>query len=85
MALANNTIALDDLIMNISDSNNQYSPNSIGNGIYQHAELFNENDKNYRLEIERDGANISAKIYALQITVCVACSTLVIQCRSILK
>ena len=63
LALADNTIALDDLVVNISDSSNQYALNSIGNGIYQNAELIIENDKNYRLEIERDGAIVSAETY----------------------
>ncbi len=49
--------------MNISDSSNQYVLNSIGNGRYQNTELIIENNKNYRLEIERDGAIISAETY----------------------
>jgi len=63
LAIADNGIALDDLIVNISDSSNQYTLNSIGNGIYQNTELIVENDKNYRLEIERDGVVISAETY----------------------
>jgi len=63
LAIADNVIALDDLVVNISDSSNQYVLNSIGNGIYQNTELIIENDKNYRLEIERDGAIISAETY----------------------
>ena len=63
LAIADNIIALDDLVVNISDSNNQYVLNSIGNGIYQNTELIIENDATYRLEIERDGAIISAQTY----------------------
>ena len=63
LAIADNVIALDDLVVNISDSSNQYVLNSIGNGIYQNTELIIENDKNYRLEFERDGAIISAETY----------------------
>jgi len=63
LAIADNVIALDDLVVNISDSSNQYTLHSIGNGIYQNAELIIENDKNYRLEIERDGAIVSAETY----------------------
>ncbi|MCR9290284.1 MAG: DUF4249 domain-containing protein [Bacteroidetes bacterium] len=63
LAIVDTIIALDDLVVNISDSSNQYALNSIGNGIYQNTELIIENDKNYRLEIERDGAIISAETY----------------------
>ena len=63
LAITDNIITLDDLEVNISDLNNQYVLNSIGNGIYQNTELMIENDKNYRLEIERDGAIISAETY----------------------
>ncbi len=63
LTIADSIIALDDLVVNISDSNNQYTLNSIGNGIYQNTELIIENDKSYRLEIERDGAVISAETY----------------------
>ena len=63
LAVVDTIITLDDLVVNISDSNNQYALNSIGNGIYQNTELLIENDNNYRLEIERDGAVISAETY----------------------
>ena len=63
LAIADNIVALDDLVVNISDANNQYVLNSIGNGIYQNTELIIENDATYRLEIERDGAIISAETY----------------------
>ena len=63
LAIADSVIALDDLVVNISDSSNQYALNSIGNGIYQNTELIIENDKNYHLEIERDGVVISAETY----------------------
>ena len=63
LAIVDTIIALDDLVVNISDSSNQYALNSIGNGMYQNTELIIENDKNYRLEIERDGAVISAETY----------------------
>lgn len=63
LAITDNVIALDDLVVNISDSSNQYTLNSIGNGIYQNTALIIENDKSYRLEIEKDGAIISAETY----------------------
>lgn len=63
LAIADNIIALDDLVVTISDSSNQYTLNSIGNGFYQNTALIIENDKSYRLEIERDGAIISAETY----------------------
>lgn len=62
-AIGDNIIALDDLVVNISNSSNQYTLSSIGNGMYQNTELIIENNKNYRLEIERDGAVISAETY----------------------
>jgi hypothetical protein len=62
-ATGDSIITLDDLVVNISDSNNQYALHSIGNGIYQNTALLIENDKSYRLEIERDGAIISADTY----------------------
>ena len=63
LATTDNVIALDDLVVNISDSSNQYTLHSIGNGVYQNTALIIENDKSYRLEIERDGAVISAETY----------------------
>jgi len=63
LATADNVIALDDLVVSISDANNQYVLNFIGNGIYQNTALLIENDKTYRLEIEREGAIVSAETY----------------------
>lgn len=61
--LDSNIITLNDLEVKISDSDNQYALTSIGNGIYQNAELIIENDKSYLLEFDWEGTIISAETY----------------------
>lgn len=56
-------ISIDDLNITITDDNNQFELTSIGNGFYQNTNLIIEASKNYKLEFERDGENISAETF----------------------
>ena len=56
-------ITLDGLDIILSESNKQHSLTSIGNGIYQNSEMTIEQDKNYRLEFEWEGAIITSETY----------------------
>ena len=56
-------IALDGLDVIFSDTDDQYSLTSLGNGVYQNTEVLLEADKSYSLEFTWEGKVVSAETY----------------------